>query len=439
MSWFESLIIGLRGLMVHKGRAALSMLGIIFGVAAVTAAVSVSLGAEREFRRLLAAMGSNTIVVDWTVDKTVGKDNPASLRGRGLSLRDIRALAGLPHVVAAAPINYLRRPGRQRPASVRAGLKSAEARVLGTTPEYIEIMGFQVQDGGRFISHLDDRDVRRVCVLEQTLAERLFPPGGARGALVFLEGRPYRVLGVLREKVTSGEKKFEDVVDIKAINRSMYVPLSCTLRRTTRRKLGGEINGAVLRVDRSAHLKRTAALIARTLSAHHDLDAWAPPAPTARSGGGPQEAKPPFQVRIPLELLEQRQASQKLFNLILYVTALTSLMVGGIGIMNIMLANVSERRREIGIRRAVGATERDIRRQFLLEAISICMLGGAVGLGLGIGLSFLIQERAGFSTALSFWGMAASFGTAAVTGLVFGTVPAFRAARLDPIEALGFK
>ncbi len=463
MTWFESVREGMKGLAVHKVRTGLSMLGIVFGVASVVAVVAVAEGGKQEFGRILDALGATNIrlkAVNFADDHE--KREAARKLSRGLSLAEARHLGrSYPVFCAYAPLKHLRPYGV--PVNVRSERRILPApAVVGTTCAYLDVMSYGVREG-RFLSAEDDRLYRRVCVLEYDTKRELWPTGPATGKWLYIDNEPYEVVGVLERKHT-GEEKFElvseptraiDAGDEKGrgevgtaasatekeksesraeslwktvvaeyeLNKRIYIPLSCALARTTQSKKASEIDEVIFRTRRVEDLPMAKDVILRFLLAAHRML-------------GVERASRDFRVEVPLDLIRQKQENQRIFNWVIGATAGISLLVGGIGIMNIMLANLSERRREIGVRRAVGATEQDILKQFVAEAVSICVFGGIVGLGLGALMSFVVSWLAGYETAWAWWGVAAALAVSIADGLAFGTYPAYKAAKLDPIEAL---
>ena len=428
MSWLEALRIAVRGMLGLKIRAALSMLGIIFGVASVVAVISVSEGARSEFMKQLAAMGADNVMVQ---AREFGGDQEkvkaARKVSKGLTVAEADFLASQLRVVSMhAPVKVL-------DVNVRSGTRKVNCPVVGTRPEFLAVKQFRLREG-RFLTEDDgDRHVR-VCVIEEALCEELFPFEKALGKNIFIDHEPYRVVGVMRSKETT-EKKYE-VVDIGELNRTIYIPLSCSLDRTPRRNLAAEIDEVIFQIsdpDGSPDGSPPPTMLndsARLIRAFYLR---------AHSMVGVQPEDRDFDVTIALDLVRQRQKSEEIFAWTLLIFAGISLVVGGIGIMNIMLANVTERRREIGIRRAVGADQLDILKQFLFEALAICLLGGFLGLFAGVVFTWWVAALTGWKTILSAWAILVAMAFSLADGVAFGTYPAYRAARLDPIEALRYE
>jgi len=422
MDFLSALRIGLQGLAVHKVRAALSMLGIIFGVASVVAVIGVSEGARSEVLRQLAALGANNVIVrgiDWRADNTEAREKKkaARLRSDGLTLREASV------VVASCELFEAYAPVRKVYAPVRKGETPVAGDIVGTTPPFLKVMNFALREG-RWLNEGDEAAARRVCVIEDAIRQEIFRDGPAVGEVLVLDQEPYQIVGVLESKVATDEKY--DKADIKALNRRIYIPLAAALLRTTREPLADEIHEIKFQVRPGLDIYSAEAYLSRFYEIAHRMENVA-------------KENRDFQVLVAQDLLKQVEESQNIFNVVMLSSACISLLVGGIGIMNIMLANVTERRREVGIRRAVGATQQDILKQFLFESLIICMLGGLAGCILGVGFSFAVEYWTKWTTQLPWWGMFAAVGVSLLDGVCFGTFPAWKAAKLDPIEALRYE
>ncbi len=390
--------LGLRSLLLHKLRSTLSILGIVFGVGAVVAMSSVGEGARREAVAQIGALGIDSV--------TLRSRPQAGLpQAAGLSLRDAEAVGRVvPHLLAVAP-------ARQTSTEAEAGSRVAPASLVGTTPAYREAARLSLA-AGRFLSPLDLRDAKRVAVLGAGVARDLYPLGDSLGARVRVAGDWFQVVGILEARARPGGKT--GPIRLLDVNRALLVPLPALDRGSDPRPDG--IEEIVLRVDDARHVLAVAeaarAVVKRT--------------------SGESE----FEVIVPREILRQRQRTQRIFNVVTGAVAAISLLVGGIGIMNIMLANVAERTGEVGIRRALGATRRDIAGQFLVESSLLTSAGGLLGASLGILGSFVIQHLAAWPTALSPLMLLAALLVAVLVGIGFGFYPAWLAAVLEPLEAL---
>jgi len=415
-AWLETVKVAVRGLGVHKVRAFLSMLGIIFGVASVMAVLSVVAGARGEVMKQMKALGANNILVSAKVPSRE-KIKDVQIRARGLTLADGERLAQSCRLVEYwAPLKKAR-------TSVTLTDKLVECEVVGTTQDFLNVTEFELAEG-RFLSALDDQHCLRVCVIEEEIRKEQFPLREAVGELIGIGHEPYTIIGVLKAKETT-ESKF-DVVDIKRLNRRIYIPISCALNRLTQPTMGHQIDEFSIKIV-SFNLLRTAAEI---INAFFEK---------AHEAAGLTSEQRDYEVKIAIDLLRKTQKTELIFDVVMACSAGISLLVGGIGIMNIMLANVTERRREVGIRRSVGARQVDVLKQFLFEAVSICLLGGLLGVLLGLILTWGITTFAHWKTAVSVLGILLALIVSLADGVVFGTYPAWKAAKMDPIEALQYE
>jgi putative ABC transport system permease protein len=411
MPWLETLLVGFKGLLVHKVRTLLSTLGIIFGISSVVAMLSIGEGARYDIEQQVAALGIETVRIVEPPERTQEATKSVRLRSAGLSRAEAEAFRRrVPELVGVAPI-------RLRLLHVRAGHRDLKTVVAATTSEYA-IVGTDRVMAGRFILPHDEKTMARVAVLGRAAAAALFPDEDPLEKSVRIEHELYRVIGILAKRAEVSGKVV--VESIKDYGRRIYVPLSTALHRMTRNPLKSEVDEIVCKVDSTDRIYPVAAAAEAFFTDAH---------------GGLRD----FQVTVALELLAQSERTQRIFDIVMGSIAGISLLVGGIGIMNIMLANISERRREIGIRRAVGARRRDVLRQFLVEASSICALGGVMGVFLGVLLAWGISRFADWKTMISLDGIMLSLGVSILVGVVFGTYPAWKAARMDPIEALALE
>jgi putative ABC transport system permease protein len=388
--------LGLRSLLLHKLRSTLSILGVVFGVAAVVAMSSVGEGARREALAQIGALGIDSI----TVRARPGDSGSTS----GLRIRDAEALgAVVPRVLGVAPV---------REATLTASVdgRRLEVGAVGTAPSY-QIAARLPVATGRFLAPLDVADRKRVAVLGATVASVLFPLGEARGHRVLLGTDWFDIVGVLEPR--GSPRGRAGPIRTRDVNRAVFVPLPALDRGGSAARDG--IDEVVMRVEDGEAVAATAEVVKSLLT---------------RSGGTS------FDVIVPREILRQKERTQRIFNVVTGAIAGISLLVGGIGIMNIMLASVAERTREVGIRRAIGATRRDIAAHFLVESSLLTSTGGLLGATLGVAGSLLIQALAGWPTALSPLMLLLALLTAVGVGIGFGLYPAWHAARLEPMDAL---
>jgi putative ABC transport system permease protein len=410
MRWSESLTIGLEALRAHKLRALLTALGIIFGVAAVVAMMSIGEGARREALQQIQLMGiRNVLVYDVPIENKEAGEGRTN-RSSGLSLTDARALGEILPLVEKVV------PEVQFTSDVQFGRESVEASVVGTSPDYADVLHYDAAQG-RFFSFAEVTGVRRVCALGAGLKRELFYFRDAVGQQVRIGHDWYTVVGVMERRANLSD---ESAGEIRDTNRDVYIPVTSALQRFTRDPFASQLDRITVQVVDEERIREAANLMQHTLQRRHN------------------EVED-FQIVVPEALLRQRQATQRIFNIVMGAIAGISLLVGGIGIMNIMLASVLERTREIGIRRAVGARQHDILSQFLLEATVVSIAGGLVGLALGFAMTRVIASYAGWLTVVSIPSVLLAFGVSAAVGIVFGFYPARRAARLHPIECLRYE
>jgi putative ABC transport system permease protein len=393
--------LAIRGLSLHKLRSTLSALGIVFGVAAVTAMLSVGEGARREILAEVGRLGINRVTVRAGSLSRSTELEAGKLQSQGLSLADADAISEIsPNVQSLAPV-------RTASEQVTNGERRADAILLATTPSFARTEELALASG-RFVADADVADAKRVIVLGHELRELLFPYDDPVGSGVRIAGEWYAVVGALapREFSRQGGR-----MSGRNLNRVAFVPLSSMPRER------GRLDEIAVRIDDSEKVRDSARLIESLIRRRHRgaLD---------------------FELLVPQELLAGYERARFQFNVVVGTVAALSLLVGGIGIMNIMLANVTERIREIGIRRSLGASRDDITRQFLAEALVLTIVGGVAGVLLGFVLALAISSYAGWPTAVSVRAVAAALILAAATGIGFGLYPAMQAARSSPVEAL---
>ena len=412
----ETLGLSAAGLAAHKLRTCLTMLGIIFGVAAVIAMLSIGEGARQEALGQIRQMGIDNIIVQhWSPESD--EEGEGEARGgqnlsRGLSRQDAKALAEI------CPLAEIVAPLREIKVKARAGSTPFQTMLVGATPEYIRVLDARL-GRGVYLSDEDLRDARRVCVLGSDAKRALFLFEEAVGRQVKLHDQWFTVVGVLEDKgAASG--KIGGVLEVRNTDEDIYVPLTTLLKRFKWEADQAELTQITIKVPGSEKLQEAANIIRSILHRRH-------------------RGVDDFKIAIPEELLRHSQSTQRIFNIVMGCIAGISLVVGGIGIMNIMLASVLERTREIGIRRALGARRRDVMAQFLVEAVAVSLIGGVLGVILGYSLTELITLYAHWKTIVHFWTIALSFGVAAGVGITFGYYPARQAALLNPIDALRYE
>ncbi|HOB85169.1 MAG TPA: ABC transporter permease [Bacteroidales bacterium] len=405
----ESIRIAFYGLRDHKFRSFLTMLGIIFGTASVIAMISIGEGAKKQAMAKYQDLGVSNIIIR---DKDFTDTELEQVRtkfSRGLSLGDTKAISEiLPGVKGIAP---------QAEAKLDAMYedKSSKANVIGITPEITGILNFRT-DKGTFIDSDHYERQLKVCVLGANIAWELFNYEDPVGRYIKLGDQWFEVTGVLSTRAlfteTIGELAARD------LNNDVYIPLSTFGKRIPKSNiLSSELKQVAVRLESSGSLLESADIIRSILSRRHFNN-------------------DDFSIIIPYELMEQEKRESRIYNLLLASIAAISLIVGGIGIMNIMLASVMERTQEIGIRRAVGGRRSDIMGQFVTEAMALSITGGLTGVVLGILLSLGIGFLTEVKTFITLYSIFIAFSFSVIVGITFGYLPAKRAADMKPVEAI---
>ena len=396
MTTLELLRLALSRLRTSRVRAALTMLGVVIGVASVVALVGVAQGTTSNITDRLASLGTNLLTVSPTTQSSDGSTS--------LSLDDADAIAGLESVEAVAP-------EVSTSQTVTAGDESTTTTIVGTTAAYAEVRAYDVWQGTVLTATAVERDLR-VAVLGQTTADGLGLTSEDLGAEISIGGLPFTVIGILQPKGGSG---FQDPDD------QVMVPVGTVQRHF----VGGDsVRTIGVSVAPGADMEVASTAITLLLRERHELAS---------------DADDDFGVFDQTQLLEAASSISGTLTLLLGGIASISLIVGGIGIMNIMLVSVRERTREIGIRKAIGARGRDILAQFLVEALTLSLLGGLIGIALGLAVSAGIGQLAGWGFAFDPRTVVAAVLFSLAVGVVFGVWPARQAARLDPINALRYE
>ncbi len=410
MTFGESFESALQNLGVHKLRSALTMLGMIFGVGAVIAMLSIGAGAEKQALEMIERLGLRNVLLR---SKEMKDEELEEVRkkSQGLSWRDAQAIEdAVPGVeLVAARIEI-------EPYKVLSATAKTKAKVYGVSFRQAEISRLRVSEG-RFFDALDERGHAQVCVVGPGVRRDLFGYGPALGSDLKVNDVWLTVVGVLQDE--GGASAFEGV-RLGATAREIYVPVTTASRKFDRPPLKAPLDELIVRLTPAAEPRRTSAVVRELVDRIH---------------GGASD----FDLVVPEALLEQSRRTQRLFSIVMGCIASISLLVGGIGIMNIMLATVLERTREIGVRRAVGARRLDIRNQFVIESFSISALGGVLGIAVGLLIAKAVAAYAGWPTVVTLWSIALSTGVSIMVGLASGIYPAVRAAGLDPIDALRYE
>ena len=394
--------VALEAVRANKLRSFLTALGIIIGIAAVIAMVALGEGAQRSVQERLQGLGTNVLSVRPGQEFFGGVD-----RGDAkLIAKDARALLRDPQAIRTAS------PEMQRRLQVEHEAANGNINVAGVWPSYFDIQNHRLA-AGRLFSEPEERGRRRVAVFGASAGMPLQTASAALiGQTIRIKGVPFEVIGVLQEKGSTGFQSPDD---------NIFIPLA-----TAQFRVFGTDRVQTIHVQAISEDQMDTALaeIDRVLRREHRLR---PAVPSD------------FNVRNQTTLLETFRATSRTFAFLLAGIALVSLLVGGIGIMNIMLVSVTERTREIGVRKALGARKRDILLQFLIEALVLCLAGGTLGIAVGVGGAMAMQKLAGWSTTVSPDAILLAFFFSAAVGVFFGLWPARRAARLDPIEALRYE
>ncbi|MCB2211261.1 ABC transporter permease [bacterium] len=403
----ENLRIGMDALLAQKLRSFLTTLGIIFGVAAVIAMTSISAGAQSEILEAIQSLGVNNIIVSTHEpdDRNQLLENQRK-NPNWLTLDDAAALDEL--LVDVDLIVPLRRVGEKVQLPERAG-----TGIVGTSADFASVF-FATLTGGRFLSENDSRTRAPVAVITESLRRDLYPLSNPLGESLKIGDSWFTIVGVIQPPLGGFTSAGLDLPDM---SKDVYVPLETLNARFAVNRSTSPLEALILRVPDEDKLQPVAATITRILTRRHNQAA-------------------DFELIVPVELLEQSRQTQRIFNIVMGTIASISLLVGGIGIMNIMLSNVVERTREIGVRRAMGARQSDVVSQFLLEAVLLSLIGGLVGVIVGILMAWGITKFAGWNTAIGPLAVVLAFGVSATVGIIFGWWPAKKAAHLDVINAI---
>ncbi len=412
MYYRENIRLALHGLVDHKFRSFLTMLGIIFGVASVITMLSIGEGAKREAIAKYQDLGVNNIIIR---EKKLSDQELEEVRAKfsqGLSIQDATTMKDIiPGVVRVAPQAEIN-------TDVKYADKSAKSAIIGITPDFVKMLNYSTEKGD-FITETQYRDKLKVCVLGASVAATLFRSEDPIGKMIKIEDQWMEVVGVLKSKAVFTETVGE--LAARDLNTDIYVPLSTFLKRFTRENvMTSEIQQITVQVENSNILMETSKLIESILQRHHFNNS-------------------DYNIVIPFELLRQEEKERRIYNFLLGAIAAISLLVGGIGIMNIMLATVMERTREIGIRRSIGARKADIMSQFVSEAVAISITGGLIGVILGITLSISVSFFTDVKTFIQPYSILLAFGFSVLVGISFGYLPAKNAANLKPVDSLRYE
>lgn len=400
MSILESLANAFHGLLANKLRSILTMLGVIIGVGAIITTTSIGEGAKADITERIQTLGANILAV---------RPGQSMFRGRGsadarrtLTVEDVGALRErgqnfgyvTPEISSRAQIKFLN--------------KNSNTTIVGTSPEYLVTANFTVENG-KFFSENDIRYRKKVCVLGKTVVDNLFNKKDPVGKTVKIRNIGFHVLGVMKEKGATGFRNPDDQV---------FIPYSTAMKRV----FGAEFLSSIsLQANSDKLIQEAETEVTDLLRKQHKI---------------PVNKEPDFHVRNQAEFMETLEESSQTFTNMILGIAVVSLLVGGIGIMNIMLVSVTERTKEIGLRKAVGAQRLDVLIQFLVESTTLALIGGLVGIGVGIAGAEMVPSLWGWRTVISPVYGVLSFVVSALVGVFFGAYPAWKAAKLHPIDAL---
>ncbi len=414
--------LGVKSLWLHRLRSLLTVLGIVFGVCSVIAMLAIGEGASFEAQEQIKNLGSQNIILRSVKppeeQKVSDKSSQSYVLQYGVTYADVKRIrATIPGVTVVLPARNIREYAWNISRRV-------DCDVVGTVPWYPEMRNHRVASG-RFFTDADMESKASVCVLGAEMVAALFPLESPLGKHLRVGASYYQVIGVMEPR--GGETITDEAQNsMKPAAHRMFIPLETARLRygevLMRRRAGTfeaeriQLHEVTIKVASLEKVMGVSEAIKEVLERNHK--------------------KKDFEVVVPLELLKRAERTKQIFNIVLGSIAAISLLVGGIGIMNIMLASVTERTREIGIRRALGARRRDIVTQFLVETVLLSGAGGILGVLLGVAIPFVVSHAAGMKTIITFWSPPAAFGISALVGIVFGIYPAVRAAEMDPVEAL---
>lgn len=405
MNLGETLSIAWKSLMSNKLRSLLTMLGVIIGVAAVIVMISISAGTEATIAEQINGLGSNLLFIN----ASMTRGGPGQRTTGGLVYDDVAAIREQVSGIAGVSVE------QQTTADVKVGnITLEDITIVGTTPDYLTVRNVELETG-RFVTDQDNDRVQKVAILGSAVAEELFGNDDPIGQTIYVNNTQLAVIGVLAEKGISGGTNFDELI---------YTPINLVFKKLTTnmfaRFMGDQVRTIYVSVEEDADMDKVSNQVTILLANRHDVDL----------------DSLDFSITSQDDIIETQESTTESFRTLLGWVAGVSLIVGGIGIMNIMLVSVTERTREIGLRQAVGATPGDIQVQFLSEALMLSLFGGLIGVLAGVGGAILFGELSGMRTVIVTYSIILSFTSSALIGIFFGYIPARQAAKLDPIVAL---
>ena len=414
--------LGIKSLWLHRLRSLLTVLGIVFGVCSVIAMLAIGEGASYQAQENIKSLGSQNIILKSVKppeeQKVSDKGSQSYVMQYGVTYIDVKNIrATIPGVTVVMPARIIREYAWNISRRV-------DCEMVGTVPWYPEMRNHRVAQG-RFFTETDMDGKANVCVLGAEMVSALFPLESPLGKHLRVGGNYYQVIGVMEPRgpdVKTDEKQDTS----KTTGKYLYIPLETIKLRY----------GEVLMRRRAGSFEAERIQLHEVTVKVHSLEDVASVADAIKQTLEHNHKKKDYDIVVPLELLKRAEDTKRIFNIVLGSIAAISLLVGGIGIMNIMLASVTERTREIGIRRALGARRHDIILQFLVETVLLAGAGGIIGVLLGVAIPFIVTWTAGMKTIITLWSPLLAFTISALVGVVFGIYPAIRAAEMDPVEAL---
>jgi len=419
--------LGFKSLWMHRLRSVLTILGIVFGVCSVIAMLAIGEGASRDAQSAIARLGSTNLIIETVkpAQKAVDTGQVQTVESYGLTYADAESIHNtLTNAEVTVPVRLIDQQCRHQ-------WRNMAVKVIGTVPWYTQTSPVNVMRG-RFLSSVDLQYQLAVCVIDEDVARKLFAFEESLGRHVKIQGDYYRVVGIAAHSDTTAAqtgpagKSSRSPASAGSVVGNVYVPVTTARQRFGEFSLqltGGsgsaakvELQKIIVKVSSNEQVLATEKVLQDLLDRRHQ--------------------KEDYRITIPLALLREAARTRRIFSIVLGSIAAISLLVGGIGIMNIMLATVSERTREIGIRRAVGAKKQDIIIQFLSETLLLTLTGGVMGIVVGSIIPMLVQYFGNMPTVITGGSLILAFGISAGVGVIFGLYPAYRAANMDPIESL---
>ncbi len=421
----KTIKLGIKSLWMHKLRSTLTTLGIIFGVCSVIAMLAIGEGASRDTQEAIARLGSSNIIIETVKppEKQTNSSDATTATSYGLTYADAETIRNcVPNIEVTVPIRQLTQQARYLSRNI-------PIKLIGTVAWYTSISPITVTRG-RFLTSTDVNYKLNICVIDEKTAKDLFAFDDPIDKDIKIQGSYYKVKGIVASTVSNSNTN--SLVASGNANASgeavgvVYMPVSTAKVRFSEFKATFDGNTAS---REKVELQR---ITVKVVSMNQII----PVRNVLQSLLDKLHKEKDYNIIVPLELLKQAEKTRRIFNIVLGSIAAISLLVGGIGIMNIMLASVSERTREIGIRRALGARKKDIVFQFLTETVLLTLIGGLIGIAVGALIPFLVTHFGNMPTVITTWSLLLSFGISGATGITFGLYPAWRAANMDPIESL---